>query len=99
MGSNIHFSNDYPLRVACKKGFGNIADFLLKKGADIHAKNDHALILAVKNHQYPVVDLLIENGADFNKHLETVVYEVLYWGYLELFEKLLTKGVSVTKIA
>jgi hypothetical protein len=44
IGADIHYKQDYCLRIACKYGFLDLIDILLKRGADVRAKNDECFI-------------------------------------------------------
>jgi ankyrin repeat protein len=65
-GMDIKIGNNWPVRLAAKKGNLKMVEYLVSQGADITAKNNYALRKAVKYGKHEMVDYLIENGADIN---------------------------------
>ncbi len=72
-GANIHLKDEEgntALRLACRKGYTNIAKLLFSKGAKIHERidsnMDSALHVASRFGRMEIVDFLLNNGVDLN---------------------------------
>ena len=63
---DLHASKEINLRMAARKGYLPVVEFLLRNGANIHAKSDQAVRSAAANGHIKVVELLIEHGADIH---------------------------------
>jgi len=63
--ADVHYWNDYSLRMAAKNGFIEIATLLIVSyKANISANDNQALIYAVENNHSDIVKLLLKYGAD-----------------------------------
>ena len=49
LGADIHYNNDYAVRLASEKGQLEVIKYLIKTGANIHANNNEATRLALSN--------------------------------------------------
>jgi ankyrin repeat protein len=57
-GANIHYNDDYALRLAAYNGHADVVKVLLDAGANVHANNDGALGWAAYYGHADVVKLL-----------------------------------------
>lgn len=86
-GANIHFENDYPLRLASECGHLPVVKYLTEQGANVASLNYRALRLASMNGHLAIVQFLVKQGhidannealilASGNGHLELVKFLV-----------------------
>lgn len=68
---NIHDSNEYLVRNACKRGLLNVVQWIFRNfnNVDIHAGNDFSLAMACQNNHYQVVKWLLDNFILFKKNV------------------------------
>lgn len=82
------------LMYACEKGYKEIVELLIEKGANINFKDNNnwtALLCACRNGYLEIVDLLINNGAKVKKALPYAVMS----GKKELVELLIKVGCDI----
>jgi len=66
-GANIHYQKEYPLILACSKGFLSIVNLMINIYApDINAQEGLPLRIACIYGHIDIVICLLENGADIN---------------------------------
>lgn len=62
-GADIHYCNDYAVRVASENGNLEVVKYLHENGANIHAHSDYAINWASRNGYEHVVRYLKKHGA------------------------------------
>jgi len=66
-GADIHYKNEYPLILACSKGYLNIVIYIVNFcSPDLDAQNGSALRNACVYGYFGVVKFLIESGCNIN---------------------------------
>ncbi len=86
-----------PLNIACRKGYVQLAELLIKNGADIEFKNP--LHDACKTGSLAIVKLLMENGANVNKldfRGGSPLHEACLYDHYNIVEFLLNNGADIT---
>ena len=89
IGADIHYNDEYLLRMSSIYGNMDIIRYLLANGANIHSKDDETVVLSSAYNHLKIVKYLVSMGADItgcnnlaimlasqNGHLETVKYLV-----------------------
>ena len=66
--ADVHFGDDWALRLACINGHVDVARLLIQKGGHVNAQNGAALQLASERGHTDVVQLLLQHGADVHAH-------------------------------
>jgi len=101
-GPHGYVASDWTaLMYASLRGYNDIVELLIQKGADINAHSDYretALMEASIHGHISIVELLIKNGADVNakaKFGNTALLHASYWGYKDIVEILLKEGADV----
>ncbi|KAL8578596.1 hypothetical protein ACOMHN_015052 [Nucella lapillus] len=86
---------------ACAKGFVELVQLLIAKGANVNARTNYnatPLIAAADNNRHHVVRLLIEHGADLNAQTsngDTACHQAAYRGHVEAVRLLVSNGADV----
>ena len=86
--------DNYAVQSACERGYLEMAQFLLEKGANIRASQDMALRKACGNGHLPVVQFLVEQGADIHAREDLALREAAKRNHFELVEFLLQSGAD-----
>ena len=89
-GADIHYHNDYALRISARRGHLDIVKFLIKNGANINVLESEALIDSSTNGHYEIVKVLIENGASIHTRENVALKNSVHHGYLFVVELLLS---------
>jgi hypothetical protein len=101
LGKNNYASDSTLLHWAAKKGYKDVAELLIAKGADVNAKNKNGstpLHMAVEKGYKDVAELLIAKGADVNAKDEygsTPLHMAASSKYKDIVELLIAKGADV----
>ncbi len=89
----------YPLMLAIRKNFFDIADLLIQKGADVNGKllKNNALIHALNNKNLTGVDFLLSHGADPNLDFTSPSIKIMqnYTGPIAILKRLLEAGAQL----
>ena len=86
--------DNYAVQSACERGYLEMAQFLVEKGANIRASQDMALRKACGNGHLPVVQFLVEQGADIHAREHLALREAAKRNHFELVEFLLQSGAD-----
>ena len=62
-GADVHYLDDYPLRISAHLGYLEVVRLFLDRGADVHTNGEQALRWAQRSGHEAVVALLLERGA------------------------------------
>lgn len=94
-----------PLHVAAKRGYKNMTDLFILKGANLNAKDPHygstPLHIAVVEKRHDTVVTLIINGADVNvadKYGRTPLHYAAQAGNSKQIKLLIKKGAKVSPV-
>jgi len=91
---DIHFDNDYALRLASSHGHLNVMQYLVEQGADIHANDDMAVRYAAEKGHLYIVQYLIEQGADIHANDDMAVRYAAVRGRLDVVQYLVEQGAD-----
>ena len=86
--------DNYAVQSACERGYLEMAQFLVEKGANIRAAQDMALRKACGNGHLPVVQFLVGKGADIHAREDLALREAAKRNHFELVEFLLQCGAD-----
>ena len=98
---NVDYNHDTPLRIAARRGWVDIINFLLAVGVDINFQNDSgwtALMSASAYEKIDVVDIFLATGqCDVNLKTnwgETALTHVVFNGNLGIIDRLILHGAN-----
>ena len=94
-GADIHFDNDWALRLASKNGHLETVGLLLNSGANIHANYNEAFRWAIQKGHFETVELLLDRGANINADNNGALSWASKYGDLETVQFLLDKGADI----
>ena len=86
--------DNYAIQSACERGYLEMVQLLVEKGANIRAAQDMALRKACGNGHLLVVKYLITNGADIHAREDLALREAAKRNHFELVEFLLQSGAD-----
>lgn len=88
---DIHFGNDSPLYMACRREHVEIAKLLIQNGANMHARD--YLSSAIEDDAVEILELLINNGIDIHENVLAYAAGV---NSIKTVKFLLEKGFAIT---
>ena len=95
-GADVHMKNEYPLILACSKGYLNIVAYIVNMhNPDVNSLNGMALKNACVYGQIKIVKFLIDNGADINCNDGDPLRWSLYKSQHEIIKYLVEKGADL----
>lgn len=96
---NQYWKQETPLHVACRRGYFDIASYLIAAGSDFDGRTGLSpLHLAARNGYLDIVDLLIQCGADVNRQAvngATPLWEASNMGHHRIVLRLIEVGANV----
>ncbi|KAH8804089.1 hypothetical protein DL96DRAFT_740108 [Flagelloscypha sp. PMI_526] len=101
---NAMANNSFPLQAASSRGWLEIVQFFVEKGAAVNAYGGMfgtALIAAAKSRSLETVRFLVEKGADMNAArdgYEMALHSAVYEGASEIVHFLIEKGANVNAV-
>ena len=98
IGENIHFDDEFPLRLGARHNKLDVVKYLIEHGANIHADDEGALRSAVSFGNLDIVKYLVEQGADIHFEFDFPVRQAHLKGYTKIVEYLVSQGASDPRI-
>jgi len=98
VGEDIHFDDEFPLRMAARHNRLDVVKYLIEHGANIHANNEGALRSAVSFENLDIVKYLVEQGADIHADFDFPVRQAHLKGYTDIVNYLVSQGASDPRI-
>lgn len=95
IGANVHYCDNYALKICAANGFLSLTKMLVEYGADIHVFNDYPLRKSVANDHEDVVKYLIGKKANVNKMNNFALRMAALNGNLIIVKMLFTAGADV----
>lgn len=96
-GADIHYQDDYALRISSEYGNYEIVKLLVEKRADIHVNDNYPLRTSCYRGYLEIVKLFVYKGANVNdgssKH--SALYNSCEIGHLEIVKFLVTHGAEI----
>jgi len=94
-GVELHFENDFALRLAASNGHLALVEFLVERGANLHAQDEYALVQAAEGGHLEIVRYLVGRGADIHAENGMALRLAATSGNLEVVEFLLGLGADL----
>ena len=96
IGGNIHIFNEYPLILACSKGYLNIASYIINcHNPNLNAQSGLALKYACVYGHMNIIKLLLDNGANINEDNSSAILWSIYKYNYEITKYLIENGGNV----
>lgn len=93
--ADIHYDNEFPIRLATSFDHTGIALALLHHGALLNTSTDAPLMLAIENQNLTLATHYLQHGADPLIRENCLIKKVAWIGHLPLFQLLITHGASL----
>ena len=94
-GTDIHFGDEYALRLASEKGYLDIVKYLISLGADIHRYRDSIIKDASEYGQLEIVKYLVSLGVDIHAEDDYLLKIASSQGHLELVKYLVSLRANI----
>lgn len=95
IGANIHYDNDYCVKVATQKGYLKIVDLCITMDVLPQIEDNYLIKCAAFNGHLDIVDFLIRKGVNYRVENDTPFKYAAENGHLNVVEYFINHGISV----